>query len=86
MIKSALTKLTVAQLKELAKKHNLKVQGSVEEDWVEIRTFAPTKSQYVNKLVTVVSEKELVSLSKLPVTSNKETEPVERRTRTDSIF
>lgn len=63
-LKKALQALSVKQLKYLADKHNIKVKGQLVEDFFDSYRKAPTKSQYINKLVGVVTERELSSLPK----------------------
>jgi hypothetical protein len=64
-IKQSLKTLNISQLKLLATKHHLSVKGDTEEGWLgDVHTFAPTKSNYINKLAGVVTAKELSSLSK----------------------
>ena len=49
--------MSLAKLKALAKQHGVKVKGRVEENWLwgdERR--APSKRQYINKLVKVLKE------------------------------
>jgi len=63
-MKKALSSLTLQQLKALATTHNVKVKGKIVEDFFTSRRAVPTKSQYVNALATLVTEKELSSLPK----------------------
>jgi len=80
-----LTKLQITRLKELAKKHNPKVQGTIEEDWLETRRLAPTKNQYISKLANVVTEKELTSLAQfMPI--KKEVKTVRTRALKSNTF
>ena len=60
--KQVLENLTVAQLKQLAAKHNVKVSGRIEEGFFSSRRLAPTKRQYVNKLAGVVTPDDIDSL------------------------
>ena len=62
--KSSLESLTLAQLKSLAKAKNVKVVGSIKEDFFESHRVAPTKAQYVRKLSGVVAQADLKSLAK----------------------
>ena len=64
VLKEKLGNLTVSQLKVLAKKHNIKVKGKIEDDGWDTYRKAPTKKQYVSKLCEVVTEKEINSLPK----------------------
>jgi hypothetical protein len=53
--KQRLNELTLIQLKLLAKKHKVRVNSTLWEDmWGNTTRQAPTKQQYVNKLVGVV--------------------------------
>lgn len=63
-LKKSLQTLNVKQLKALAKKHHLKIKGKVVEDFFDSYRKAPTKSQYINKLAGIVTEKEISSISK----------------------
>jgi len=65
-VKQALEALSVAQLKTLAKKHQLEVKGDVVEDIFTTRRLAPTKSAYVRRLSKVVTPRELQSAPKEP--------------------
>ena len=48
--KKALKKLSMKELKFLAKNHRIKVKGKVSEGFLSSTTLAPTKAQYVNAL------------------------------------
>ena len=64
-MKQALEALTVKQLKNLAGKHHVKVQGRLEEDvWGDSHRTAPTKRQYISKLSGIVTNTELSSIPK----------------------
>lgn len=63
-LKKALQTLNIKQLKLLADKHNIKVKGQVVESLFDSYRKPPTKSQYINKLSGVVTEKEMQSLPK----------------------
>ena len=58
LTRDKLNDLTVKQLKYLAKKHNIIVKGNVYEDIWGTSYSAPTKKQYVNKLLGIVLEGE----------------------------
>lgn len=58
-MKQSLEALSLQQLKALASKHGVKVLGRIEEDFFETRRAAPTKSQYVTKLSSVVTDADL---------------------------
>jgi HNH endonuclease len=51
-VKKILAAKSLADLKALAKAHGYRVSGEVVESWLESRTKAPTKIQYVNVLST----------------------------------
>lgn len=57
--KEKLAGLTVSELKLLAKKHRVTVNGSIEEGLFSSRRLAPTKKQYVDKLSVVVKSPSL---------------------------
>ena len=61
-IKKALTELTVEQLKSLAKKYKIKVTGTLVEGFLDSHRKPPTKSQYINKLVGVVTQKDIKNI------------------------
>jgi hypothetical protein len=58
-LKKSLQALTLSQLKDLASKHKLKVRGKIVEGFFDSHRKAPTKTQYINKLVGIVTEKEI---------------------------
>ena len=60
-LKKSLQALNIKQLKHLADKHNIKVKGQVVESLFSSYKKSPTKSQYINKLSGVVTEKEIQS-------------------------
>jgi len=65
--KKILKTLNLRQLKFLAKKHHIKVKGRLVDDLWETYKKPPTKTQYVNALAKVVSEKNIESkLKKMP--------------------
>jgi len=70
-LRNALESLSIGQLKSLAKNHNIKVKGRIEEDLFDTYRKAPTKKQYVSKLQGVVSEEEIRSLPKQVVAVKK---------------
>jgi hypothetical protein len=82
-LKKGLQALTLVQLKDLAKKHNVKLNSRVVEDLFDSRKVPPTKSQYVNKLSGVVTEKEIEKISKETPTPARK--PV-RKVSDDSWF
>jgi hypothetical protein len=72
-LKKSLQALSLPQLKELAAKHSLKIKGSLVEGDIFNDSYrkAPTKSQYVTKLVKVVTQKELGILPKAPAVKKR---------------
>ena len=58
-MKKSLQALSITQLKILAQKHKVTVEGTLVYDRFETKRKAPTKSQYINKLASVVNEKEI---------------------------
>jgi len=75
-VKKSLQALSVKQLKALADKHDIKVKGQIVESLFDSYKKAPTKSQYINKLAGVVTEKEI---SSLPKENNKTVKKKKRR-------
>jgi ribosomal protein S8E len=63
-LKKSLQVLSIKQLKHLADKHNIIVKGQVVESLFDSYKKPPTKSQYINKLSGVVTEKEIQSVPK----------------------
>ena len=63
-LKESLKALSITQLKFLAEKHKITVKGATVEGIFDSYRKAPTKSQYINKLSGVVTEKELSSIPK----------------------
>ena len=73
-IKQSLEALSISQLKFLAKKHSVKVEGEIKEGdyFTAPRKIAPSKSKYVSKLSKVLTEQQLRSLpKKTPKTAKK---------------
>lgn len=58
-IKQSLGTLSIKQLKFLADKHGIKVKGKMEDDGWDSYRKAPTKKQYVSKLIGIITAKEL---------------------------
>jgi len=81
-IKKSLQVLTFSQLKVLASKHKIKVTGKVVEDFFDSHRKAPTKSQYINKLASIVTEKEVSSVPKETPKPTKK----KRRRQTDDFW
>ncbi len=68
--KRILKTLSIPKLKFLAQKHYIKIKG-IYDDWSDSRS-SPTKTQYVNKLAKVVSEKDITSsLKEMPVVKKR---------------
>ncbi|MDO9517537.1 MAG: HNH endonuclease signature motif containing protein [Methanosarcinaceae archaeon] len=67
-LKEKLETLNISQLKSLAEKHYIKVKGTVEEDLFNTYRKAPTKKQYISKLATIVSEKDITTIAKKKTT------------------
>jgi hypothetical protein len=59
--KDILKGLSLQKLKLLAKRHNIRVKGRTEEDWLQKYYVAPSKTQYVNALAKKLSEKKIES-------------------------
>lgn len=59
-LRQRLNGMSLTKLKELAKKHDIKVKGRVEENWFwGSERKPPTKRQYVSKLVRELRESDL---------------------------
>jgi HNH endonuclease len=69
--KSDLSKLAIQELKILAKKHNVKVRGSIVDDFLDSYRAAPTKKQYINALSKVVSDSDIQSVKSLKPAKKK---------------
>jgi len=82
-LKKSLQALTLSQLKALASKHKIKVTGKIVEDLFESRRKALTKSQYINKLSGIVTEKEI---STVPKETPKTVKKKKRRKSDNSWF
>ncbi len=63
-LKNSLQTLSTKQLKFLADKHKIKVKGQIVETFFDSYRKAPTKSQYINKLAGIVTEKEVNAIPK----------------------
>ena len=82
-LKKSLETLNIKQLKLLAEKHHIKIKGQIVEDIFESYRKAPTKSQYINKLAGIVTEKEI---SAIPKETPKTVKKKRRRKSDDSWF
>ena len=78
--KEKLETLSLSQLKILAKKHHIKVKGSVEENLFDTYRKLPTKKQYIKKLSGVVSEKEIEEISQ------EAPKTIKKKKRSDNSF
>ncbi|OGO19076.1 MAG: hypothetical protein A2144_09255 [Chloroflexi bacterium RBG_16_50_9] len=77
-MKGDLEKLTITQLKQLATKKHVKVNGQVVETMFDSHKKAPTKRQYINKLSSVVTNADLRAAPK------EVKKPIKRKRRTTS--
>jgi hypothetical protein len=69
-MKKSLQTLNITQLQTLAQKHKVTVEGTLVD--FKTKRKAPTKSQYISKLTSVVTEKEISSISiEKPKTTEK---------------
>jgi hypothetical protein len=59
--KGSLESLSLSQLKDLAKKHNIKLKSTVEEGLFDTTVKAPSKKQYINKLSKVVTKEQIAA-------------------------
>ena len=80
-LKNTLESLSIGQLKSLAKRHNIKVKGRIEEDFFGTVRKAPTKKQYISKLQGAVTERDVKSLPRQVKSVKKR-----RKRRTDDIL
>jgi hypothetical protein len=70
--KTILKTLTVTQLKQLAKKHNITVRGKKVEGFFDVTIKPPTKAQYVNTIARKVSIQQIKSFKKnIPATPKR---------------
>ncbi len=81
--KEGLENLSVTQLKQLATKKHVKVTGAVVESLFDSDTKAPTKSQYIKKLSSIVTDADLKAI---PEPTEKPIKKKKRQTRSTSIF
>jgi len=58
-MKSKLERLSLRELKFVAKKYNIRVMGRIEQDFLDEIRLPPSKKQYVNKLAKIVPEEEI---------------------------
>lgn len=65
--KQALRRLPIGKLKFLAKKHGLKVKGTVEEGWFSDSYKSPSKTRFVNALSKLVKPENIeAELKEMP--------------------
>ena len=64
-LRKLLNALTVVQLKFLAKKHKIVIRGQIEENWFISKRIAPSKSQYITKLLKIVTQEEITNVPKI---------------------
>jgi hypothetical protein len=57
--KASLERMTLDELKQLAKKHGIKVKGRIEEGFFSDTVKAPTKTDYVKQLSKTLTEAQL---------------------------
>jgi hypothetical protein len=57
--KKALKKLSMKELKFLAKNHRIKLKGKISEGFLSSTTLAPTKAQYVNALAKELNSEQI---------------------------
>jgi hypothetical protein len=82
-VKKALNKLSMKELKYLAKVHGIRLKGKTEESLFSSTTLAPTKSQYIKALSKEVTEDKIKEeLANLPKPEPKK----KRRKRATSSF
>ena len=58
-IKDALKRMTLSELKTLAKNHKITVKGTIEEGFLYDTRLVPTKTQYVTALSKRLSEEDI---------------------------
>ena len=81
-VKKALDKLSMKELKYLAKVHDIRLKGKTEESLFSSTTSAPTKRQYITALSKEVTEDKIKEeLANLP-----KPEPKKKRRKKSSSF
>ena len=73
-LKKELQSLTIPQLKYITDKYKITVKGTIVEDFWGSHRKAPTKSQYIKKLLEVVNEKDIKSIPKDTTVQSKKPE------------
>ena len=58
-VKGKLKKMTLSELKLLAKRHKITVKGTIEKGFFEDSRIPPSKAQYVTALSKKLSEKDI---------------------------
>jgi hypothetical protein len=79
-VKIRLKKLTITQLKYLAKEKDIKLKGKTEESFFSSSTIPPSKVQYVNALSKKIKEKEIDDILKNKPTTQKRTRKKTKKT------
>ena len=80
--KKSLQKLSLRELKYLAKKHRIKLKSRISEGFFTTTTLAPTKRQYVNSLAKELNEEQInEEIKNMP-----KREPKKKRKRRSSSF
>jgi hypothetical protein len=71
-IKKALNKLSLIELKYLAKNQDVRVKGRVSEGFLSSTTLAPSKKQYITALSKELTEEQIkANLAKMPKSEPK---------------
>jgi hypothetical protein len=80
--KKALKKLSMRELKFLAKNHRIKVKGTVSEGFLSSTTSAPSKSKYVNALAKELNSEQVAKeIKNIP-----KPEPKKKRRKKNNSF
>lgn len=82
-VKIRLKKLTITQLKYIAKEKDIKLKGKTEESFFSSSTIPPSKAQYVNALSKKIKEKEIDDILKNKPVTQKRTR---KKTKKTSLF
>lgn len=81
-VKKALNKLSMKELKYLAKLHDIRLKGKTEESLFSSTTLAPTKRKYITALSKEVTEDKI----KEELASIPKPEPKKKRRKKSSSF
>jgi hypothetical protein len=85
--KKILTKLSLKELKHLAKNHRIKVKGKVEEKLFSSSVLAPTKTQYVNNLSKELTKEQIEKeLGCMPKDEPKPRKTTRKKNNSSSFF